>query len=625
MTNKLNGKGNNGIELKMIIYKIKNISLPVLIIILLLAVSTVNAENYLSPTDVCVSPNASTLYVAELTAGRVAVFNTATETITQEIGLPAPNQASGVALSADGSKLYVTAADPDGKVYVIDTATNGMIDTISVGHTPMSPVVSPDGATLYVCNRFDNTVSIINLSTRSETVVPVTREPVSAALTPNGATLIVCNLLMTDATTNQFVSAKVSIIDTATATVTTEIRLPNGSSSVRGVCVSPDGQYAYVVHLLAKYQVTPNQIERGWTWTNMLSIIDLNSSTLLSTVLLDDLDLGAGNPRDVQCTADGESLVIAHAGTHEISVIDRAGLHTAIAGRDVKNVAKDFSTLVLIRKRIALKGKGPRAIALAGSKVYAAEYFTGSVGIVDIDPAVRPKAKSILLGSEPPLTLARQGEMIYHDATLSFQNWLSCSSCHPDARTDALNWDEMNDGFGNAKQTKSHLYSHFTPPTTVLGVRPNAETSVRAGLKYAYFNVLPESYGVAVDEYLKSLTPVPSPYLLNGQLSAAAVRGKALFDGTASCSDCHAGPTYFTDLQMYNVGTGFGRHLNADFDTPTLAEIWRTAPYLYRGQAATIEDVLTSFNAGDRHGSTSGLTPQQIADLVEYVLSIGTE
>ena len=290
--------------------------------------------------------------------------------------------------------------------------------------------------------------------------------------------------------------------------------LPNGSSSVRGVCVSPDGQYAYAVHLLAKYQVTPNQIERGWTWTNMLSMIDLNSSTLLSTVLLDDLDLGAGNPRDVQCTADGKSLVIAHAGTHEISVIDRAGLHTAIAGRDVKNVAKDFSTLVLIRKRIALKGKGPRAIALAGSKVYAAEYFTGSVGIVDIDPAVRPKAKSFSLGSEPPLTLARQGEMIYHDATLSFQNWLSCSSCHPDARNDALNWDEMNDGFGNAKQIKSHLYSHSTPPTTVLGVRPNAETSVRAGLKYAYFNVLPESYGVAVDEYLKSLTPVPSTYLL---------------------------------------------------------------------------------------------------------------
>ena len=76
---------------------------------------------------------------------------------------------------------------------------------------------------------------------------------------------------------------------------------------------------------------------------------------------------------------------------------------------------------------------------------------------------------------------------------------------------------------------------------------------------------------------------------------------------------------------MYNVGTGFSRHLNADFDTPTLAEIWRTAPYLYRGQAATIEDVLTSFNAGDQHGSTSGLTPQQIADLAEYVLSIGTE
>lgn len=137
---------------------------------------------------------------------------------------------------------------------------------------------------------------------------------------------------------------------------------------------------------------------------------------------------------------------------------------------------------------------------------------------------------------------------------------------------------------------------------------------------------MPESDAVAVDEYLKGLTPVPSPYLVNGQLGAAAVRGKVLFDGAAGCSTCHSGPTYYTDLQKHNVGTGFGtRDLSASFDTPTLAEIWRTAPYLYRGQAATMEEVLTVFNATNQHGITSGLTSQQIADLAEYVLSIGTE
>ena len=632
MTNKPKCKINNinlslnGIELNIIIHKIKKVRLLVMISMLHLAALAVNAQTYLSPTDVCASPGGNILYIAELSAGKVAVFDPVTKSVAHEIVLPAPNQASGVAVSPNGSRLYVTAADPNGKVYVINTATNGIIDTISVGHTPMSPVVSPDAAKLYVCNRFDNTVSIIDLTTKAQVVIPVTREPVSAALTPNGSKLVVCNLLPADATTNQSVSAKVSIINTATATLTAAIRLPNGSSSLYGVCVSPDGQYAYVVHLLGKYQVTTNQIEHGWTVTNMLSIINLNTSTLVSTVLLDDLDLGAGNPMDVQCTSDGQFIVVAHAGTHEISVIDRTKLHTAIIDRQVNDVARDFSLLVKIRHRIALKGKGPRALALVGTKAYVGEFFTGTVGIVTFDPGVRPKSISILLGSEPEMTTARKGELIYNDATLSFQHWLSCVSCHPGARSDALNWDEMNDGFGNAKQTKSHLYSHFPPPATILGIRASAEISVRAGLKYAYFNVLPESNAVAVDEYLKTLAPVPSPYLVDGQLSAAAVRGKILFDGTAGCSTCHARPTYYTDMQKHNVGTGFGlRDLNANFDTPTLAEIWRTAPYLYRGQAATIEEVLTVFNTTDQHGITSGLTPQQIADLTEYVLSIGTE
>lgn len=614
---------NTGLDTMLNYIKQSRLRIVVLTILCVTA-SMVTGATYLSPVDVCASPDGQTLYVAELTAGQVAVFDAVSGTVTGEIVLADPNQASGVAVSSDGATLYVTAADPEGQVYVINTASNSIVDMIAVGHTPLSPVLSPDGSTLYVCNRFDNSVSAIDLATNAETIIPVTREPVSAAVTPDGSKLIVSNFLPTDAATSRDISVKMSIVETSSNTVSAAIRLPNGSVSARGVCVSPDGQYAYVVHLLAKYHVAPNQVERGWTFNNMLSIIDLNGPTLLSSVILDDLDLGAANPSDVQCTADGALLVVAHAGTHEISVIDRAELHATVSGKTIEETVKDFSLLVLNRKRITLKGKGPRAIALVGSKAYAAEYFTGSLGIVDADPSVRPKALSVSLGSEPARTLERQGELIYHDATLSFQNWLSCSSCHPDARNDALNWDELNDGFGNAKQTKSHLYSHMTAPTTITGCRPNAETSVRAGLKYAYFNTIDESDAVAVDEYLKALTPVASPYLVNGQLSAAAARGKLLFEGAANCAACHSG-TYFTDQKLYDVGTGFGRHAGTTFDTPTLAEIWRTAPYLYRGQEKTIRDVLTTYNPNNRHGNTTDLTSQEIADLAEYVLSIGTE
>lgn len=577
---------------------------------------------YLSPIAVAAASDGSTLYIAEFTAGRVAVLDVASNTITHNIPLAAPNQASSLVLSPDGTKLYVTAADPDGQVYVISTATNTVVDTLPAGHTPTAAAVSPDGRTLYICNRFDNTVSIIDVATKAESIVAVTREPMDAAITPNGQYLVVTNFLPNDAAIGQKTSAVVSIIDTASRTVVATIRLPNGSVSARGVCVSPDGQYAYLVHLLGKFNAPPNQIERGWTFTNMLSIIDISSQTLLNSVILDDLDQGAANPWDVACTADGSYLCVTHAGSHELSVIDRAELHNQIQGVSVEQAAKDFSLLVLIRRRINLTGTGPRGLAVIGTTAYAAEYFTGSLGVVDIDHNnAWPKAVSISLGTELALTAARLGERVFNDGSLSLQNWLSCVSCHPEGHSDALNWDQLNDGFGNPKQSKSLLYSHVTPPTTITGCRPNAETSVRAGLKYAYFTTLPESDAVAVDEYLKSLQPVPSFYLVNGQLSAAAQRGKILFEGSAGCIACHPAPL-FTDLNQYDVGTGTGREAGAAFDTPTLVEVWRTAPYLYQGQAATMESVLTIYNPHDQHGFTSGLNSEQISDLTEYVLSI---
>ncbi len=60
---------------------------------------------------------------------------------------------------------------------------------------------------------------------------------------------------------------------------------------------------------------------------------------------------------------------------------------------------------------------------------------------------------------------------------------------------------------------------------------------------------------------------------------------------------------------------------NLAFDTPTLVEAWRTAPYLYDGRAATIKEVLTKYNPDDKHGVTSNLTKNEISDLAKFVLS----
>jgi len=220
------------------------------------------------------------------------------------------------------------------------------------------------------------------------------------------------------------------------------------------------------------------------------------------------------------------------------------------------------------------------------------------------------------------MDLVRKGELYFHDARLCFQGWQSCASCHPgNGRADGLNWDLRNDGVSNAKNTKSLLFAHQTPPAMSLGVRDNAETAVRAGIQYILLTSQPDEVAVAMDAYLKSLKPVPSPYLLKGKPSRAARRGQKVFQ-RAGCASCHPSGL-FTDLQQYDVGT---RHVfdrpEDKFDTPTLIELWRTAPYLHDGSAITVLDVLTTRNPKDEHGKTSGLSGQELDDLCAYLLSL---
>jgi cytochrome c peroxidase len=53
--------------------------------------------------------------------------------------------------------------------------------------------------------------------------------------------------------------------------------------------------------------------------------------------------------------------------------------------------------------------------------------------------------------------------------------------------------------------------------------------------------------------------------------------------------------------------------------------VYKTAPYLHHGKAATLEEVVTKYNAGDRHGKTSHLSKAQIADLVEFLKALPYE
>jgi YVTN family beta-propeller protein len=590
------------------------------------AVVATAKEPYLSPTDLVIAPDGRSALVVNHTGRSLVSVSLPDGKVLQSRSLK--RRPSGITLSANGKKAYLTVGVADGELYVVDTASLKVKKSIDLGHTPLSPRLSPDGKTLYVCNRMNNRIAVINTDRLKVTAsIPVVREPIAMDITLDGKLLFVANHLPAGQANLDYVACRITVIDTKTNKVVKHIKLVNGAEGMRSIRVSPDGKYVFATHLMARFLVPTTQIERGWINTNALSALRVADQTLLFTVLLDDVDLGFANPWGVDVSDDGALLCVASAGTHELTLIDLKALTAKIDTATAKaassldqrhlNAHNDLSFISAIRSRVQLKGEGPRAVAIHGDTIYATEYFTDSLARVRVKDGKATDVASIPLGPELPVTQIRRGERLFNDATMCFQKWQSCASCHPDVRTDALNWDLLNDGIGNPKNVKSLLLSHKTPPVMALGVRAMAEVAVRAGIKYIQFAVRPEEDAEAIDAYLMSLEPDPSPYLVKGKLTQAAQRGKKLFE-TSSCISCHPAP-YYTDLQKYDVGTGTGQDKGKRFDVPTLREVWRTAPYLHDGRAVTIYDVIKTHNPDDKRGFTSKLTDQQIRDLADYI------
>lgn len=601
-------------------------------------VAMAGRQPWLSPAALVASAGKDALFVVCSTGNTVQKVDLASEKVVQSWSLT--KSPTGLALSPDGRMLAVTCADPESEVVLIDVTLGQLSQKLATGHTSVAPVFSPDGQRLYVCNSFNNDVSVFNLPAGQALArIPVKREPVAAAITRDGRFLLVANRLPVGPANARQVAARVTVIDTTANRVADELALPSGSTGLCDISISPDGKFAVVTHILARYHLPTTQLDRGWVNTNAKTIIGLNPPAVLNTVLLDSVDRGAANPWGTAWSEDSRTLVVAHAGAHEVSIINFYGVIQKLSTNTAKmpagshpyastrgnNVPNDLAFLVDLRTRRSLPDgdNGPRGVAVIGGKAYTANYFSDTLSVVDLTPPYYA-TKSIPLGPKPKLSAARTGEMYFNDARICFQTWQSCASCHPgDARVDALNWDLLNDGIGNPKNNKSLLLAHKTPPSMSLAARESAEAAVRAGISAILFTVQPPEVANAIDEYLKSLRPVPSPLLVRGKLSSSAARGAKIFRSReAGCASCHPDPL-FTDLQSYDVGTAgeFDRDAKS-FDTPTLVELWRTAPYLHDGSAYTVREVIVDKNNEDQHGKTSHLTAEQVGDLCNYLLSL---
>ena len=98
----------------------------------------------------------------------------------------------------------------------------------------------------------------------------------------------------------------------------------------------------------------------------------------------------------------------------------------------------------------------------------------------------------------------------------------------------------------------------------------------------------------------------------------AVERGRALFNDPTrgACASCHSG-TGFTNNATVDVGTGRA------FQVPSLVGIGSRGPFMHNGCAKTLAGRFdAACGGGDRHGRTSGMTSDEINDLISYLQSI---
>jgi YVTN family beta-propeller protein len=293
--------------------------------------------------------------------------------------------------------------------------------------------------------------------------------------------------------------------------------------------------------------------------------------------------------------ADGR-LIVALTGVGEVAIGDERG-------SDWKNVPV---------------AAGPTAVLPSpdGGRVYVANTFGDSISV--LDARAGQVKTTIRLGPQPPLKASDRGEMLFHDARLSHEGWLSCQSCHTDGHSSGRLADTLGDGtYGTPKRIPSLLGVKDTAPFAWNGSVPDLPSQIRKSVETTMRGNRVSAEQVRdLTAYLETLTPPPSRDRLLGKLDEPAVRrGQELF-GKQACNACHTPPSY-TSAKTYDVGLADESGLKM-FNPPSLRGVSQGGPYFHDGRAATLNEVFTRY----RHQIKGELTGQELADLVEFLRTV---
>lgn len=198
------------------------------------------------------------------------------------------------------------------------------------------------------------------------------------------------------------------------------------------------------------------------------------------------------------------------------------------------------------------------------------------------------------------------GHGIFH---VRASSGVACASCHAEAGDDAHVWTFQEIGARRTQTLRGGILG--TEPLHWNGDMadfPKLVTDVFVGRMGGFSPEVEQTSALA--RWIDRQPALP----LAASDSAAAQRGKALFESEAtSCSTCHAG-AHLTDNRSVDVGTG------AVLQVPSLRGVSLRTPIMHDGCAKSLLDRFSAgCGGGDKHGHTSQLTNPQIADLVSYL------
>lgn len=188
----------------------------------------------------------------------------------------------------------------------------------------------------YITNYNASTVSVIETATNTVTAtIPVGRGPDGVAVTPGGAKAYIANQI----------DGTVSVIDTATNTVTATIPNTVGGYRPDGIAVSPDGAKVYVTG------------QNSSDSDNTVSVIATASNAVVARIPVGNIPIG------VAVSPDGAKVYVTNQNSGSVSVIAAAS-NTVVATIPV--------------------GAFPFGVAVTpdGAQAMVANYGSGTVSVI---------------------------------------------------------------------------------------------------------------------------------------------------------------------------------------------------------------------------------------------------